>query len=224
MKKKLILFLSVILGFVIFSPILSVSASTPVNATENSSTSINSPIRTELDKLIKFADGYIINKNNVLVISNESIIFNYIAKNELALKSELGLSKKEIFNELKNLIANFNNISKSKTLNSNKSLRIASPRNSGHTTGHYWWGVSHSFYTDASANAYAYKVRMLAHANAGVAVIAGVLLPGVGAIPNGLTAVYAYSVADTVDYNANKQGSGVVLDINYWLTYNCRPR
>lgn len=91
-------------------------------------------------------------------------------------------------------------------------------------TKYYWWGVRHTFYTDDSARDYAYDVRMAAHKAAAAAAIHAVLFEGVGAVPAGLTAVYAYSLADTVDYNTNKAGDGVILEIQWILTYDCYPR
>ena len=61
--------------------------------------------------------------------------------------------------------------------------------------------------------------------SAGVAF--GIIFQGVGsiaAIPNGISAIWAYSLADSVDYNANRPGSGVILEVHYLLVYNCKPR
>jgi len=46
----------------------------------------------------------------------------------------------------------------------------------------------------------------------------------IGGVPNGLTAVYLYAVADAIDYNASLNGNGVILDIKYLLFYKCWPR
>lgn len=75
-----------------------------------------------------------------------------------------------------------------------------------------------------SARDYAYNVRMNAHVDAGAVALAGAIFGGIGALPSGLSALYAYSITDTVDYNANRPGNGVILDVNWWLTYRCYPR
>lgn len=95
---------------------------------------------------------------------------------------------------------------------------------SDHVVRSYWWGVKHTFYTDSAANAWAHTTRMLGHANASAAVVAAWLFAGFGGVPNGLTAVWCYAVADSVNYYANKPGAGVILDLTYLIVYQCKAR
>lgn len=73
----------------------------------------------------------------------------------------------------------------------------------------YWWGMRTIYYNDYSARKDAYKIRTAGQANVAVAFIYGSILGRVGAIQNGLTSVYAFSLADCMAYNANLDGYGI---------------
>lgn len=83
----------------------------------------------------------------------------------------------------------------------------------------YWWGVSRWKSTSA-ANTWSYQLNKAAAANAGVAVLAGAVLGGVGAIPNGLTSAYTWALANEVSYRNSLTSRGIVADINWSLIYS----
>ena len=83
----------------------------------------------------------------------------------------------------------------------------------------YWWGVSRWKSTD-DANHWSYELNKAAAANAGIAVLAGAVLGGVGAIPNGLTSAYTWALANEVSYKNSLNSRGIVADINWSLVYS----
>lgn len=83
----------------------------------------------------------------------------------------------------------------------------------------YWWGVSRWKSTSA-ANNWSYKLNRAAAANAGIAVLAGAVFGGVGAIPNGLTSAYTWMLANEISYKNSLTSRGIVADINWSLIYS----
>ncbi len=61
------------------------------------------------------------------------------------------------------------------------------------------------------------------HGLIATSIIAGAILPASSVIP-ALSSTYLFSLADCVDYNTSLPGNGIVLDINHFLIYSCRPR
>ncbi|MDO4912910.1 MAG: hypothetical protein Q3960_05105 [Lactobacillus sp.] len=105
-------------------------------------------------------------------------------------------------------------------ITSMSSLSRASNKKKSKAIKEYWWGVRHTFYTDAAARDYAHNLRMISHTYS----LASLLFPNPVGVTTGLTALYGYTVADSVDYNANKKGKGVVLEITWALVFKCYPR
>ncbi|MDO5040226.1 hypothetical protein [Clostridium sp.] len=186
----------------------------------------------EKPNLIELTDKYVVCENGEFHLVNAKQLEKRISYDIELYREELnGNNIKQYLELLETRLESLNELSYNNQIMINDSGQIIdlstqtySTRSSNMRSETYWWGRKHIFYTDAAARDYAYDVRMSAHANAGAAVIAGAVFGGVGAIPNGLTAAWAYSVADTVDYNANKPGKGVVLEARWILTYKCYPR
>lgn len=179
--------------------------------------------------LTKVIDKYISVKNGRFSVDNEIKLRQEIyEKQEFIKEIDDKNNVDSIINKLKERISDLNRNAELNLITINKSKKITNNipqlRVAGQSTSHHWWGARHVFYWDDAARDYAYEVRMLAHANAGAAVLAGAIFSGVGGVPNGLSAVYGYMIADSVDYNANKSGDGVILDVNWWLTFSCYPR
>lgn len=186
----------------------------------------------EKPNLIELTDKYIVCEDGEFHLVNEKQLEKKISHDIELYREELnGNSVKQYIELLETRLESLNELSYNNQIMVNDngqifdlSVQTYSTRSSNMRSETYWWGRKHIFYTDTAARDYAYDVRMSAHANAGAAVIAGAVFGGVGAIPNGLTAAWAYSIADTVDYNANKPGKGVVLEVRWILTYKCYPR
>lgn len=83
----------------------------------------------------------------------------------------------------------------------------------------YWWGVSR-WKSTYYANEWAYELNKAAAANAGVAVIAGAVLGGLGAVPNGITSAYCWALANEVSYRNSLTTRGIVADINWAYVYS----
>lgn len=83
------------------------------------------------------------------------------------------------------------------------------------------WGVKYTFHADLEANNFAKNLRNMARVN----LVSGVILDMLGpiAIPNFLAGVWAYSLADNIEYQARKAGEGVVLNLQYIPTYSVEP-
>ncbi|MDK2802746.1 MAG: hypothetical protein KFW09_05145 [Oscillospiraceae bacterium] len=162
------------------------------------------------------------------IIDNEKIL-EYIHKNSAKLKDALQLEhESNIYDKIETLIENYN---KSILNNKSNSLKSRGTHPEDFYTVKFWWGVKHTFLSDGSAQRYAQNIRQKAHLHSAIGlsdgVAFGIIFQGVGsiaAIPNGISAIWAYSLADSVDYNANRPGSGVIVDIKYLITYTCRPR
>ena len=94
--------------------------------------------------------------------------------------------------------------------------------NAGSTLEYFWWGGRRTFYSDAAARAFAHEL----HGHANNSAIFSLLtyeFPFVS-IPSGIVAWWANTVADSVEYNADLDGDGCILDVNYWHTFACYPR
>ena len=90
-------------------------------------------------------------------------------------------------------------------------------------TEYYWWGMRHIFYSDWDAKQYAHEMRnaaFLISAGTSVTAALGPLAAGV----TGLTSAVVGLIAESVDYNADLDGDGVILDLNWWATFACYPR
>lgn len=182
--------------------------------------------------LIELTDEYVVSENGEFYLVNEDELAERINKDIDFYQHDLnGNDVEQYLQLLRNRLDSLNELSCNNQIMITDSGQIIdlsaqpfSVRSSDSSSETFWWGRKHTFYTDDAARDYAYDVRMSAHANAGAAVVAGAVFGGVGAIPNGLTAVWAYSLADTVDYNANKSGEGVIVEISWILTYKCYPR
>ena len=87
----------------------------------------------------------------------------------------------------------------------------------------HWWGRRRYKSTDA-ANKWAHELNQCAAANAATSVVAGAVLGGVGAIPNGLTSAYCWSLADSVSYHNGRTNRGIVADITWVLVYSVDPQ
>lgn len=94
--------------------------------------------------------------------------------------------------------------------------------NAGSTLEYFWWGGRRTFYSDAAARAWAHDLHGLAN-NAALYSIVTYYFPFI-AVSSGLTGWWADTVADSVEYNADLDGNGCILDVNYWLTFACYPR
>ena len=87
----------------------------------------------------------------------------------------------------------------------------------------HWWGRRRYKSTNA-ANEWAHELNQCAAANAATSVVAGAVLGGVGAIPNGLTSAYCWSLADSVSYHNGRTNRGIVADITWVLVYSVDPQ
>lgn len=181
--------------------------------------------------LIGITEKYVYVSDGAFYITDKDSLRRELQKNWSYIKKEVGenTTVEDVILALENRFAELNEMSNKGDIRVSKNGQIydtslARASAYSHYTQQYWWGVRHTFYSDDAARDYAHELRMVAHLNAGAAAIAGVVFTGVGALPSGLSAIYAYSVADTVDYNANKPGKGVILEIKWILAYKCYPR
>lgn len=83
---------------------------------------------------------------------------------------------------------------------------------------HYWWGVKR-YKSTANARKWAVDLRSAGHANAAGSLLGGVVFGGIGAVPNGLTAIYCYNLADRVDYHNGRTTRGIIANMHYTLTF-----
>ena len=90
-------------------------------------------------------------------------------------------------------------------------------------TEYYWWGMRHIFYSDWDAKQYAHDMRNAVLVLSAGSSLSGVLGPWAVGV-NGLTTVVLGLIAESVDYNADLDGDGVILDLNWWATFACYPR
>ena len=218
MNKFALKFTSGFLAIIIFSVFTFYHIN--VYALEQSSNNINDT--HIIEELIQVVDNNSTVNNNIMSIIDKQKILKYIYKNSEKLKDALQLEhESNIYYKIETLIENYN---KSILNNKSNSINSRGSHPEDFYTVKFWWGVKHTFLSDGSAQRYAYNIRQKGHLNAGTAILAGAIFGGVGVIPNGLTSVYAYSLADSVDYNANRPGIGVILEVNYLLFYNCKPR
>lgn len=208
---------------------LNLSHITPAFAVSMDELIINKPV--ENVSLVDITEKYIrISNGKFYIIDKETLKHELKEKwSSVSKNLQQDITVDEVVIALENRFAELNMLSEQKSVNITDDGQIydLSPvmyQASGESKEYHWWGVKRIFYSDDSARDYAYKLRMVGHGNAGAAAIAGAVFGGVGAIPNGLGAAYAYSIADTVDYNANKSGDGVILEVHWILTYNCYPR
>lgn len=85
-------------------------------------------------------------------------------------------------------------------------------------TKSYWWGKKR-YKSTASASVWVRDLYSVGHLNAGAAAIAGAIFGGVGALPNGLSAVYAYNLADKVSYRNSLNNRGIIANLTYALVF-----
>lgn len=224
MKKSVLKLMAVsVLSLISF---VSVTSPLPVSAVE---TNTNLVTKESREGLVSIVDKYVTVEDGRFILNDENLLKEELLEKQNLISEINNASDADfIIETLKIRFSELNDKAETYQITIKDSGRIVNNtpefRVAGQSSVYEWWGVRHTFHWDDAARDYAYNVRQAAHANAGVAFIGGAVFGGVGAVPNGLTAVYAYSIADTVDYNANKSGNGVVLDINWWLTYSCYPR
>ncbi|PJN91553.1 hypothetical protein [Bacillus sp. mrc49] len=82
----------------------------------------------------------------------------------------------------------------------------------------YWWGKKR-YKSTAKAKVWSRDLKSVAHANAAGAFLAGAVFGGVGSVPNGLTAVYLYNLADKVDYRNGLNNRGIIATVTYDLVF-----
>lgn len=78
------------------------------------------------------------------------------------------------------------------------------------------WG-RRRFKSTANARTWVYDMRAAAHLNAGAALVLAVF-GAVFALPNGLTALYTYHLADRVEYWNGRSSRGIKADI-WWIPW-----
>lgn len=87
----------------------------------------------------------------------------------------------------------------------------------------HWWGRSR-YKSTYYANKWANDLNKCAAANAGVAVIAGAVLGGVGSVPNGIASAYCWYLASDVSYYNSLSSRGIVADITWVYAYKMRTQ
>jgi len=87
----------------------------------------------------------------------------------------------------------------------------------------HWWGRSR-YKSTYYANKWANDLNKCAAANAGVAVVAGAVLGGVGAVPNGIASAYCWYLASDVSYYNSLSSRGIVADITWVYAYKMRAQ
>lgn len=206
-------------------------------AAESQTTVLKIQPTNAMGHLIEVVEANLVISKNKFVITDKKPIMAYIDNNLLALNRELGfetpkMSSVEIYKKINSLLqaANKSIVSRDRKVlsngqlvekNSSTAIRAYS---SGELIESFWWGVRHTYYSDESARDYAYYVRKLSTTSAGIGGILGGLFGGVPGLPNGLTAIWGFSLADTIDYNASLPGNGIILEMTFLLTYKCMPR
>lgn len=175
------------------------------------------------------ADKYISVQNGQFTIDDEQTLKQELELNKWQiLELDDSMTPERIMSDLKIRLQALNEQAQVHALKIRNTKEIvyyqSGFRSMGHAINHYWWGAKHTFYSDNAARNFARSIKGLAYANSGVAMIAAAVFPGIGGIPNGLSAIYGNMLADSVDYNANQPGNGVILDVNWWLTFKCYPR
>lgn len=83
----------------------------------------------------------------------------------------------------------------------------------------YWWGRAR-YKSTANANKWAARLNGLAAGNTATAVVAGVVLGGVGAVPNGLTAAYSWGLPNSISYHNSLNNRGIVANITWVFAYS----
>ncbi|MCM3034126.1 hypothetical protein [Niallia sp. MER 6] len=87
----------------------------------------------------------------------------------------------------------------------------------------YWWGRKR-YKSTANANKWASQLNSVGNANAAGAVVAGAVFGGVGAIPNGLTAAYAYQLQNKVSYRNSLNKRGIVANLTWALVFTVKSQ
>lgn len=83
------------------------------------------------------------------------------------------------------------------------------------------WGFKYTFHTDLAANNFVKNLRNVSRVNFAFGIILAMLGPI--AIPAFLGGIWAYSLADNIEYQASKPGEGVILNLQYIPTYSVEP-
>lgn len=86
----------------------------------------------------------------------------------------------------------------------------------------HWWG-RRRLKSRVNANRWAANIRSASHAIA-AAGIGLAIFGGVAGIPNGLTAVYGYNLADRIDYHNGRTNRGIQADLHWTLTFRIQPQ
>ncbi len=82
----------------------------------------------------------------------------------------------------------------------------------------YWWGKKR-YKSTYAANKWVSELNTAGNLNTGGAVLAGAIFGGVGAIPNGLTAVYCYQLANKVSYRNSLNNRGIIANVTWALVF-----
>ena len=48
------------------------------------------------------------------------------------------------------------------------------------------------------------------------------MLGGIATLPNGLTSIYGYNLADRVDYRNSRTARGIIVSVHYVLTFDIK--
>lgn len=87
----------------------------------------------------------------------------------------------------------------------------------------HWWGRTR-YKSTYYANKWANDLNKCAAANAGVAVVAGAVFGGVGAVPNGIASAYCWYLASDVSYYNSLSSRGIVAEITWVYAYKMRTQ
>lgn len=82
----------------------------------------------------------------------------------------------------------------------------------------YWWGVKR-YKSTYAANKWVSDLNTAANINAGAAFLAGAIFGGVGAIPNEISSVYAYQLANKVSYRNSLNNRGIIANITFTFVF-----
>lgn len=206
-----------------------------VHALDDNIESVNEQIINTVESNITYSD------DGIVIDSDEQLINELRAIDIDALRSELielGANQESVdtFNEdtifmlLKDSIEDINNKVEQNILEITENNDIVDTTDDefyvqgGSTYSvRYSWGIRH-YKSTASANYFTYTLAK--HSN-NIALTSGTsLIFAPYGIPAGVlglvSAWYFNGVVNKVNYYNNKNNRGIILDINYWLTYSVR--
>lgn len=81
----------------------------------------------------------------------------------------------------------------------------------------YWWG-KRRYKSTSAAKKWAYLLNGAAAVNAGASLIGGAAFGAYGALPNGMTSVYAWYLANDISYVNSCTSRGIKADL-WWCLY-----